>query len=303
MHKKINIRWVKWIDGVSLEKTEIYKIVKKYDFHELDIEACFEENQKARIDVYDDYIFLILHFPKYNLKTKSYELNEFNIFLWKDFIITFRDHEGIHIDTIFDKYTKLDIDDNAEIKITSWFILYEIIQAMLEKMFKLTANVMIDIKSLENKVFEKTSAGLVKNIMIKKRNIWVLKYMFKPQILVLKTLENHINLLFKWKMEVYFEDLEDKLEQIVSDIMLLEEHIDSIEDAFKTIVDINTNFTVKLLTIFSAFLLPLTLITSFYGMNIDLPLQNSPQLVFIILIMTLLFMWMVYMILRKKGKI
>jgi magnesium transporter len=91
-------------------------------------------------------------------------------------------------------------------------------------------------------------------------------------------------------MEVYFEDLEDKLEQIVSDIMLLEEHIDSIEDAFKTIVDINTNFTVKLLTIFSAFLLPLTLITSFYGMNIDLPLQNSPQLVFIILIMTLLFM-------------
>jgi magnesium transporter len=55
--------------------------VKKYDFHELDIEACFEENQKARIDVYDDYIFLILHFPKYNLKTKSYELNEFNIFL------------------------------------------------------------------------------------------------------------------------------------------------------------------------------------------------------------------------------
>ena len=91
-------------------------------------------------------------------------------------------------------------------------------------------------------------------------------------------------------MEVYFEDLEDKLEQIVSEIMVLEEHIDSIEDAFKTIVDINTNFTVKLLTIFSAFLLPLTLITSFYGMNVDLPLQNSPQLVFIILIMTLLFM-------------
>jgi hypothetical protein len=42
---------------------------------------------------------------------------------------------------------------------------------MLEKMFKLTANVMIDIKNLENRVFEKTSAGLVKNIMIKKRNI------------------------------------------------------------------------------------------------------------------------------------
>jgi magnesium transporter len=91
-------------------------------------------------------------------------------------------------------------------------------------------------------------------------------------------------------MEVYFEDLEDKLEQIVTDIIVLEEHINSVEDAFKTIVDINTNFTVKLLTIFSAFLLPLTLITSFYGMNITLPYQNKPYFVHSIFIITLCFM-------------
>ena len=91
-------------------------------------------------------------------------------------------------------------------------------------------------------------------------------------------------------MEVYFEDLEDKLEQIVTDIAVLEEHINSVEDAFKTIVDINTNFTVKLLTIFSAFLLPLTLITSFYGMNITLPYQEKPYFVFSIFIITLIFM-------------
>jgi len=65
-------------------------------------------------------------------------------------------------------------------------------------------------------------------------------------------------------MEVYFEDLEDKLDQIVNDITVLQEYIDSIEDAFKSIVDIKTNFVIKILTVFSAFMLPLTLITSFY---------------------------------------
>jgi magnesium transporter len=55
--------------------------LKNYDFHELDIEACMEENQTARIDFYDDYIFMIFHFPKFDSKTKTYELNEFNIFL------------------------------------------------------------------------------------------------------------------------------------------------------------------------------------------------------------------------------
>jgi magnesium transporter len=65
-------------------------------------------------------------------------------------------------------------------------------------------------------------------------------------------------------MEVYFEDLEDKLEQIVNEIAILQEYIESIEDAFKSMVDIKTNFVIKILTVFSAFMLPLTLITSFY---------------------------------------
>jgi Mg2+ and Co2+ transporter CorA len=65
-------------------------------------------------------------------------------------------------------------------------------------------------------------------------------------------------------MEVYFEDLEDKLEQIVNDIEIIWEHIDTVEDAFKSIIDIKTNSVLSFLAIFSAFLLPLTLITSFY---------------------------------------
>ncbi len=70
-------------------------------------------------------------------------------------------------------------------------------------------------------------------------------------------------------MEVYFEDLEDKLDLIISEIDILSEYIDSVEDAFKTMIDIKTNFVIKVLTIFSAFMLPLTLLTSFYGMNVE----------------------------------
>jgi magnesium transporter len=55
--------------------------VRHYNFHELDIEACLEENQRARIDYYDDYMFITLHFPKYNPRTQIYDLNEFDIFL------------------------------------------------------------------------------------------------------------------------------------------------------------------------------------------------------------------------------
>lgn len=305
MLRQVNIKNILWIDWVTISKNELQSVVRHYNFHELDIEACLEENQRARIDYYDDYMFITLHFPKYNPKTQIYELNEFDIFLWKDFLITFRDFPGNHVDKIFEQYSKLDIKEDSKMKISSGFILYEIIQSMLEKMFKFVEKNTLDVKKLEKNVFAWASSALVKDIMTKKRNIIMLKNMFKPQIAVLNQLEFNINKLFAWRIEEYFEDLEDKLGQIVNEIVLLDEYIQSIEDAFKTIIDIKTNAVIKMLTLFSAFLFPITLITSFYGMNVDnLPFQHSPLVVFwIIFFIALITMVSGYIFFKKNDEI
>lgn len=302
MIKKLKIKWIKWIDGVNLKKQEIYRVLKKYDFHELDIEACLELNQRARVDSYDDYLFMVLHFPKYNVDTKVYELNEFNIFLWEDFLITFRYQPGNFSNTLFDKYEKLDLAQWDELKMSPWYILYEIIEWMLLKMFKICDNIAKDIKEIEWKVFERINSNLVKEIMIKKRNIIVLKNMFLPQISVMKLIKLNTNKFFAWEIEEYFEDLEDKLEQIVNDIKILEEYIYSVEDSYKAMIDIKTNNVMRILAFFSAFMLPLTLITSFYWMNIKIPFANNPSFVYILLIFTLASMWFIYLFLKKKDK-
>lgn len=300
MEQKLKVKWVEWVDWTNLSNKQISKILKKYSFHELDIEACMEENQRARIDVYDDYIFMVLHFPKYNQKTKVYNLNEFNIFLGKDFLITFREFEWKQIDKIFNDYMNLNLEDDSDFKITSGYILYEIIQVMLEKMFKFIDNIKKDLKTVESQVFEKTDASFVKEIMIKKRNIIIMKHMLLPQINVMKLIEIQMNKMFKWEMEEYFEDLEDKISKVVNDIKILEEYINSIEDAFKTIIDIRTNKVMTLLAMFSAFLLPLTLVTSFYWMNIELPFQENALVVFLLLFITLIIMFFWYKYLKNK---
>ena len=70
-------------------------------------------------------------------------------------------------------------------------------------------------------------------------------------------------------MENYFENLEDRLDKIFSEIQIIEENMDSMEDTMTSIFELDTNITIKYLTIFSAFMLPLTLATSFFGMNIE----------------------------------
>lgn len=301
MNKVLNIDWIKWIHWTWLDNHDILKILNNFDFHELDIEACIERNQRARIDTYDDYMFIVLHFPKYQKSTESYILNEFNVFLWKDFLITLKDYSWTHINSIFKKYDKSDLSIEW-VKISTWYILYEIIEAMLEKMFRVCDNIRKDLKILEWEVFENTDRNLVKKIMIKKRNIIRLKHMFLPQIAVMKHLEFSINNFFKWEIEVYFEDLEDKIEKVVNDIRTIEEYTESLEDAFKSIIDIKTNKLITFLTVFSAFMLPLTFITSFYGMNISLPYQEYPSFLYLILIFSILvmFLWAYYV--KRKWK-
>jgi len=68
---------------------------------------------------------------------------------------------------------------------------------MLEKMFKVVENIRSDFKYIEKQVFDNISSPLVKDIMIKKRNVFVLKNMFKPQVLVMNSLENSVNQLFQ----------------------------------------------------------------------------------------------------------
>lgn len=286
MQRELSLKKIKWTDGVKMGDSDIGELLTGYGFHELDIEACMEENQRARIDSYDDYAFVILHFPKYNARLKIYELNEFNIFVGKNFLITLKDFSGTHIDKIFEKYSSVNMRNMKKTHISSGFILYELIQVMLEKMFKVCDNIRRDIKILEKQVFEKSRSSLVRSILIKKRNIVVLKHMLQPQITVLRTLEAHMNKTFDNEIEAYFEDLEDKIQKILTDISVLEEYIESVEDAFKSMIDIETNSVIKFLTIFSAFMLPLTLITSFYGMNITLPYQSSPTMVYSFMILS-----------------
>lgn len=299
--KKVELWNFKWIDIVDADNDKKIDLLKPYNFHELDIEAVLEENQFPRVNAYNDYIFVILHFPKYIKQTQNYVINEFNIFLTKNSLITFRDYRSSHINKIFEMYQNRII--KKEEKINPWYLLYELVQVMLEKMFRVIYNLNKDLKLLEKKIFDYPNTDQAKIILIKKRNIVLLKHIFKPQVILLRQLEHEINKFFKWEYELYFEDLQDKIDFIINQLLILEERVENIEDAFKNIVDLRLNKLIAILTIFSAFMLPLTLITSFYWMNLShLPYEDKPFIIYIILLILAIIMlfWIRYL---KKRKI
>lgn len=294
--KKANTYEV-WQDYINPPLDVIEDIMLRHDFHELDREAILEENQYARLDTYDNYLFLVLQFPKYEPTTERYIHNEMNIFIGKDYIITFRYYQSTTMRRVFTRY---ETECEKGEKMSPAFILYDILDSFLDKTMKMLDRVSREIKWIERELFTTRSTNTIKNIMTKKRNIITLKHMMKPQIAVLKMIELRMKERFSDEVELYFENLEDKLDKIFSEIQLLQENIDSVEDTLKSVFELETNTTIKYLTVFSAFMLPLTLVTSFFGMNVETGHFENTIIYTSIILVSIIFIVLAYYFIKKR---
>lgn len=284
---------IDWIHLFEPQKDEILELVKKYDFHELIEEDLLELTNQEKIDVYEDYMFIVVNFPKYNAENKKYFLNEFSIILGKNIIVTMTKFDTNHIKSIIDEYSEelKTRESDEEFKISPYYILYKILDTMYDKSIKMLTQSSKDVANLEEQLFasNKLEKTLLESLTIKKRNIVWLKHTFTPHKEILDELQNALPKFYKEELDVYFEDLEYKLEKIMNNIAISFENTESLADTYNSLMNIKTNAMITILTIFSALTGVLTLISGIYGMNITLPGQSNTN--FFPILMTI--MWVV----------
>lgn len=290
-----------WIDLNNPQDDEIHTIFRRFPFHELDREAILEDNPIARVDTYDEYIFVILHFPKYDTKTRQYIKNEFDIFLSREYLVMCRYYESAAVDELHDIYQNKELQEKKSL--STGYLLYDMIDLMLDKTLRTLDRFSRDMIALEKRIVSRgNKAQVIRDIMVKKRNIIALKHMITPQQRVFRILEQRMNALYEDSLELYFENLEDKVDKIVAEIELIHENIESLEETMKSLFDLETNTTIKYLTYFSAFMLPLTLVTSFFGMNIaSLPFRDD--VVFVaIAVFIVITAWLTYILAKYLDR-
>lgn len=304
MKKILNIWKISWIHQTAPTKKDIDEIIKKYDFHDLIEDDIMEINTQDKMDVYDNYIFVVMHFPKYNPVSKKYLMNEFDIILWKDFIITLTRFETNHISKIRSEYEQeiKEKDEDEDYKISPYYLLYIMIDVMYDKCIKLLNTISKDILIFEEQLFESQNLNknILENLMIKRRNMIFLKHNFLPQKDILIEMQEVINKFYEWELEVYFEDLIYKLEKINYQIDIISQNIESLSDTYNSLMNIQTNSIITVLTIFTAITWILTLISWIYWMNITLPWQSNPYFYIILFCVMLLTVFSTLFVFKKK---
>lgn len=264
------------------EKTTQY-LSKKYKFHHLDLEDCLSKIQRPKIDDYEKYLFIVLHFPYYDKTTDSIMQDEIDVFIGSNYIITLSPGNKV-LEKIFDKVKRSKKLKEQFMGKTSGYLLYKIIDEMFAACFPLLDNITAEIDDLESGVFElEKPRDMLKEILSTKKDIINYRRIIIPQRTLIAQLEHKNKKFLPENLDVYFDDVVDKIEKLFNNLESLWDIIASLHETNESILSHNTNNIIKILTIFSVIMLPLTFVTGLYGMNVSgLPVAEHPMAFFVI---------------------
>ncbi|MBN2073416.1 MAG: magnesium/cobalt transporter CorA [Actinobacteria bacterium] len=257
------------IDNPGTENMEL--LLKHFHFHPLDIEDCQSIIERPKLDEYDDYFFLVLHTPLFVKQTRRLVPFTVNSFIGSNYIVTV--HRGI-CKPIQNTYEYLQ-EDQSVLEKGSGYLLHKILDALIDHSFPILNKIYSNIQSVEDDIFKKPSTKNVKTILLIRTNILTFRNIIFPQRKLLKTLEIKDMDFLAEALEVYFSDLVDHIEKIWDTLENYKELIEGVHDAHQSLLSNKINDIMRILTIFSVVILPLTLISGIYGMNIGLPLMNN----------------------------
>src|SRR5207342_73834 len=127
------------------------------------------------------------------------------------------------------------------------------------------------LDSLEDDVFEGRSEEVVRDISNVKQEIISYRKIVKPERSTLRVLERHVERFLPEELDLYFDDLIDAAERIWDTLDNYKEVVEALEDTNESVIAHRQNDVLRVLTIFSVIILPLTFITGIFGMNVDFP--------------------------------
>lgn len=272
-----------WMNIPHPETKLLMKLKEEQGFHDLDIEDCQSHIQRSKIDEYDDYLFIILHVPYYDKRTGRVVSDEIDIFIKGGLLITV--HDGSHkpLNKLFEDVKKSTALKKELMAHGSGFLLYEVLDYVYGNAFPMLDALERRVTALEKEVFNLSAQhDMLRDILSTKKNIITFRRIIAPQRSVIAQIEHKNKKFLPDTLEIYFDDVVDKVEKIWANLENLKELVESLQDTNESIISHTTNNVIRILTIFSVMMLPLTVLTSMYGMNLALPLEGRVEAFWII---------------------
>ena len=244
---------------------------ERFGWHALDIEDVLSKRQRPKIDEYPDYLFAVLHFPVYDKAIQRLNAAELDVFLGPDYLITLPNVELLPVTRLFQRCQEDDrLRDDLFAK-GSGRLLYEVLDDLFDYCFPILDKIGHKLDTVEDQMFEGRAEDVVRDLSNVKQEIISYRKIIKPERATLRLLERRVERFLPDELDLYFDDIVDGAERIWDLLDNFKEVVEALESTNESVISHRQNDVLRVLTVFSAILLPLTLIASVFGMNVAFP--------------------------------
>lgn len=266
---------LKWINVERPRGVDIGWLQERYEFHPLDYEDVFSRNQRPKVDEYDDYLFIVLHFPRYDKTVARLNAAELDLFVGPDFLITLPNEPLQPVEYLFERCrTNEEVRESLFAK-GPGYLLYEIVDDCVDASFPMLAKIGNKLEHIEEDIFEGGHSEVVRDISNVKQEIINFRKIVRPQRAAFRDLERTKQRYLAEDLDIYFDDILDASERIWDMLENYKEVIEGLEDTNESAISHRVNEVLRVLTAFSVVVLPMTFVASIFGMNVKVPGEGS----------------------------
>ncbi len=260
-----------WVHLDAPTADEAAQLGARFGWHPLDLEDVLSKRQRPKVDEYPEYLFLVLHFPVYDKAVQRLNAAELDVFLGPDFLLTLPGVELLPVTRLFRRcYEDGELRERLFSK-GSGYLLYHVLDDLFDYCFPILDKIGHKLDSIEDDMFEGRAEEVVRDISNVKQEIISYRKIIKPERSTLRVLEGRVQRFLPQDLELYFDDIVDAAERIWDLLDNYKEVVEALEQTNESVISHRQNDILRILTVFSVVLLPLTLITGIFGMNVKFP--------------------------------
>lgn len=296
--EKPTMTWIQ-VHGVY-DSSMIASIGSRFKLHPLVMEDVLNTSQRPKIDIYGEQVFIVSRLLQYDQQAHQLHDEQVSIIFGPNVLISFLEKDQDIFAPIKERLRQA---NNRIRKQGSDYLAYALIDMIVDYYFNVLEKVDVNLDFLEEElVSSPPKPSTLQSIQRAKRNMVFLRKSVWPMRDVVSRLQRLEPPLVTANTQVFLHDVYDHIVQTIDIIEGFRDVVSGMLDIYLSNINIRTNEIMKVLTIVSTIFVPLTFVSSLYGMNFEyMPeLHTRWGYPFVLALMTLLAISMLYYFHRKK---
>jgi len=257
---------VVWVNvsglGDVAQLTELGGLV---NMHSLALEDVLHVHQRPKIEPYEDHVFIVMRMVEV---TDQLQTEQVSMVLGSTYLFTFQERPGDCFDAIRHRIR------SAQSKVRRsppCFLMYMVMDAGVDAHFPVLEGCGQRLEQLDDAIEAANDRSFLPSVHALKQDLLVLRRSVWPLRDALGTLIHDDSRHISAETRVYLRDVYDHTVQLLDLLETYRELVGGMLEVYLSSVNNRLNEVIKVLTVVATIFIPLTFITGFYGMNIDIP--------------------------------